>query len=322
MNRYKIFIVLTLLILYNCGINKNSSNYTNSTNFTLTCSNLTKIDSSGILIGSKGNLWGLISKDSFALTEFKYSQIGIYQKGYAAFSIFDSNGYGLYNGYLDLKGNEYIYPYLDIDSLNWEISNVPKEIPDNTHILGVHKYLKFNWTLPSMLNHNLRAFIAEPQTYADLGNLDKVCIGYGMLISGGNYSEDYMNEEPAKWNNFKIHTIYKIIGDENLRTLAWEWIYPYYKDAYSKLNPFAKKTYQECFKYLNDHIESFDYEKYAAFLKHDEKHFAKLDINGDIDSKRKLSAFVDRLILVHKVISHEDAKRWINKIYSEVKQWK
>lgn len=316
MNRYKIFTFLTLLILYNCGINKNVTDVIDTK-----YSNLIQIDSSGVYKGMKGNLWGLVVKDSSELTEFKYSDIGTFQKGYAAFSIFDNAGYGLYKGYLNLNGQEFIYPYMNFESLNWEISYAPKEIPDSSHILGKHAYLNFNWTLPSMLNHNLQAFILEPQTYDDLGNLDKICIGYGMLISGGNFSEDYMNEKPDQWNTFKLNTVYKIIGDEHLRELAWEWINPYYKDAYSKLNPFVKKSYQECFKYLNNHIENFDRKKYEEFLIRDEKNFAKLDINGNIDNKRKLSAFVDRLILVHKVISPEDAKRWINKIYLEVKHW-
>ncbi|GAA0876298.1 hypothetical protein GCM10009118_27080 [Wandonia haliotis] len=317
MNRYKIITILTLLILYNCGTSKNGSNLIETK-----YSNLIQIDSSGIYKGLKGNLWGLVTKDSSELTEFKYSDIGTFQKGFAAFSIFDNGGYGLYKGYLDLKGNEFIYPYLNFESLNWNISNAPKEIPDSSHILGKHSYLNFNWTLPSMLNHNLQAFILEPQSYDDLGNLDKICTGYGMLISGGNFSGDYMYEEPDKWNSFKLNTLYNIIGNENLRELTWKWAYPYYKDAFSKLNPFVKQTYQDCFKYLNDHIENFNRKKYEEFLMKDEKNFAKFDINGNIDSKRKLSAFVDRLILVHEVISPEDAKRWINKIYSEVRQWK
>lgn len=280
------------------------------------------IDSTGLYRANKNDKWGLLTSDGKELTEFKYSNIGFFYNDFASIDIIDSEGYNLFNGYIDRNGKEFLYPYMSYESLNWNISNPPSEIPDYSEVLGQHSYLNFSWTLPSILNHNLKAFVDEPQSYSDLNNLDKVCIGYGMLIAGGNYSEDYIFQDKTKWKLFKENTIFPILKNEKLRGLAWEWIKPYYKDAYQKSNPFVKKVYQECFKYLNDHINSFDQEKYTVFLQTNEQNFSKLDINRKVDSKRKLSAYVDRLILVHNVISHEDAKRWINLIYDEVKQWK
>lgn len=328
------FILLILVISFpKCSSKKNNHVFTEGTKYGIrnmkgrvilepTYSEIIRVDSAGLYVARKNGFLGLLSISGKELTAFKYSKIEDFQNGFAAFDIIDERGYNLFKGYLNKSGKEFIYPYLRYESLNWNVSNAPSEMPDSSHLLGFHRYLKFKWTLPSLLNHNLKAFVDEPQTYSDLGNLDKVCIGYGLLIACGNYSEDYMTKDPEKWNSFKKNTIYKIIETETLRKLTWDWIKPYYKDAYTKLTPFAKKTYQACFKYLKEHIDSFEKEKYEAFLKKDEKNFAKLNIDGKKDSKRKLSAFVDRLIIVHQVISEEDAKKWVNILYSDVRKWK
>jgi hypothetical protein len=326
-------ILLVAILLSNCGLKKESIIFSDNSLYGLkqhsgkvilkpTFSNIFLLDSSGIYKAERNGFWGLLSNDGKEITDFKYSSIGLFHKGYATFNIINNEDYSFDFGYISKKGDKFIYSYIDYGTHNWDIKAPPIEIPDNSHILGNLNYTNFSWTLTSLLNHNLNAFVDEPQIYSDLNNLDKVCIGYGMLISAGNYSEDYMNENSDNWNSFKKNTIYKVIENELLRSLAWNWIKPYYKDAFSRMNPFVKKNYQECFKYLKQHIDSFDKSKYATFLETNEKGFAKVDINGNIDNKRKLSAFVDRLILVHKVISVEDSKRWINKMYNEVKTWK
>jgi hypothetical protein len=280
------------------------------------------VDKSGIYSALKNNYYGLITKNGRAITLYKYSNIGYFEKGYAVFSIYDKIGYVVKKGYLNLKGKEFSYPYYSRESLNWSIASHPTEIPDSSHLLGFQDRTSMVWTLETLLDNNLKAFVDEPQTYPDLNNLDKVCIGYGLSISGGNYSESYIYKSPEKWNSFKHHTLYPIIQNERWRVLMWNWIKPYYKNAFQKLNPFAKKSYQDCFEYLKNHINSFDEEKYKDFLLKDEKKFAKTDINGKIDSKRKLSSFVDRLILIHKVITPKEAKKWINTLYEEVRTWK
>ena len=177
------------------------------------------------------------------------------------------------------------------------------------------------WTLPRLLNAGLNAFVNEPKTYADLNKNDKVAVGYGLLISGGNYSEAFMYPNWERWELFKKETIYKIIGDENLRQAAWDWVAPYYKQAFQFLHPFHQKTYKDIARALKEYINNYDIKKTENYLKRDERNFAHLDADGKKNPYRKLFAFVDRLILVHKVISLEDARRWINKIVDEVLSW-
>ena len=62
-------------------------------------------------------------------------------------------------------------------------------------------------------------------------------------------------------------------------------------------------------------------EKVKAYLQRDESRFAHYDSDGKYNPYRKLFAFIDRLIIVHQVITVDDAKRWINKMADEVLTW-
>jgi hypothetical protein len=279
------------------------------------------VDSTGLCAKYNGRFYALTTKDDIELTNYDFSRINHFQNGYASFYRYTDDGYVLNYGYLNKSGKEFTFKFYDFDSINWVISNPPSEIPDSSHILGFNDYINIKWTLPSILNHNLKAFIDETQIYTDLDKLDKICVGYGMLIGVGNYSEKYIVDNPKKWELFKQYTLFPIIKDQTLRKLTWNWIKPYYKDAFEKLNPFAQKTYKDCFQYLKNHVDSFEESEYRDFLLNNEKIFAKCNINGKPDNKRKLAAFIDRLILVHKLISPDDAKTWINSIYDDVFEW-
>jgi hypothetical protein len=177
------------------------------------------------------------------------------------------------------------------------------------------------WTMESLLNTSLNAFVCEPRSYPDLNQNTQVAISYGLLMGGGNYSEDFMYPSQEGWQVFKKNTVYAIISSEELRSLAWDWVSPYYKKAFQCLHPFHKKTYKDIALSLKNYINTYDLEKTKAYLERDEPHFAHYDADGKKNPYRKLFAFVDRLILVHKVISLEDAKRWINLIVDEVLSW-
>ncbi|MGZ4033683.1 MAG: WG repeat-containing protein [Bacteroidia bacterium] len=175
------------------------------------------------------------------------------------------------------------------------------------------------WTLTKILNNALNAFTEEPKTYADLNRIKEIAIGYGLMLDAGNYG-DFMYSTD-RWDIFKKETIYKIIATESLRKTAWNWAAPYYKKAFQTMHPFHQQAYKSVASYLKNYINSYDLKKVNRFLKRDEKKFAFYDSNGKYDPCRKLSSFVDRLIIVHKALSVEDAKVWINKISDEVLSW-
>lgn len=182
-------------------------------------------------------------------------------------------------------------------------------------------FLKDHWTLERLLFHNLSALREEPQSYPDLSNITEICASYGLLIGHGNFSEDYATMYGTKWQRFKDKTVYKIIGSESLRKLAWNWIAPYYKQSFETMHPFHQQAYIDLIHHVQEYLNDYDIKEVSAYLKRDERRFAHYDSDGTYNPNRKLCAFVDRLILVHKVITVEEAKDWVNKIAAEMSTW-
>ncbi len=180
---------------------------------------------------------------------------------------------------------------------------------------------KKKWTLENILNEGLNALRQEPYTYPDLNKIKEISISYGLMIGAGNFSGKFIYSNFDNWNVFKEKTLYKIISTESLRQLTWNWAKPYYKQSFKTMHPFHKQAYKEIASYIKEYINTYDLKKTYTYLKKDEKEFAHYDSDGKYNPYRKLCAFVDRLILVHKVISVEDAKVWINKIADEVLTW-
>lgn len=271
---------------------------------------------------------GCINKKGEVITPIKYYCIHQFCKGYAFAKI--DNGeipWGrkhkiLYYGYIDSTGKEYLYDYPNYENHNWQISTVPKEIPDSSYLLKSRDTTQTRpWTLEKILAHGLSAFREEPIEYPDLCRLNSICISYGLMLGGGNFGEDFMSPDEDAWNSFKKNTLYKIASSEGLRQVAWNWIAPYYKVSFQSMNPFVQKAYKEIALYIKNYINNYDKQKVERYLKKEESKFARYDLNGKYDPNRKLSAFVDRLIIIHKVISVEEAKTWINKMADEVLTW-
>lgn len=264
-------------------------------------------------------------------------------------------------GYVDTTGKEYIMPYVNYNSYDWGITAVPALLPDMTDTLGyfipkppeVFMGVLFSpgpvdgvyisdskaadtartppepekpvipqkrWTMEKILNHSINAFLQEPQTYPELCNLKEVSVACGILMCGGNYG-DFRYVNRSSWEYFKKETIYKIIGTENLREAAWNWMAPYYKKAMQQMHPFHKQTYKDIAVYMKNYMNTYNRRQTENYLKRDEARFAHYDRHGKYDPYRKLSAFVDRLIIMHKVIDEDDARKWINRMADDVAAW-
>ena len=226
-------------------------------------------------------------------------------------------------GYVDTLGNETLidYDYNKYVNYNWEVASAPEEIPDYSSLINKNdtNILK-HYTLEKLLTTGLTALRQEPISYPDLCNLNQICIGYGLRLSGGNYGE-FICDGSEGWDIFKEKTIYKIISNESLRQITWNWIKPYYKKSFLTTHPLVQKTYKGIVQYLKNYINTYDVAKVKVHLRKSEKKFAYYDLNGHYDENRKIGAFMDRLILLHKVITVEDAKKWINIISNEIEEW-
>ena len=222
----------------------------------------------------------------------------------------------------------YIYDTITYQDLLY-VDTIVKYAMDTTTLIDNYEYKEEKkdnkpnekWTLEKMLNHSLNAFVDEPMFYHNYNNLTELCISYALQIGEGPYTSKFRHPTYERWEIFKKGTIYKIISTEYLREIVWNWIKPYYKKAFKVLHPFHQQTYKNIAKHLKNYINNYNIEKVSAYLRDHENRFAHYDINGKYNPYRKMDAFVDRLILVHKLISVEDAKTWINKIADDVEKW-
>jgi hypothetical protein len=199
-----------------------------------------------------------------------------------------------------------------------EIKKFPKQVPDYS------SKLPGSWTLEELLQTSLIALTQEPQTYGDyhLEDGEQVAIPYGLMIGVGNYGEHFMSNEDGGWGQFKVGTIYAIIKDETLLKIAYEFVRPYYQNCFQSMPIVWRDVYFRAALYLKEHMDNFDYQKTAEFMKNNEKEFAYQEINGEHSSFRKLSAMLDRWIVKHKIITPERAKKWVDIIVNEVSSWK
>ncbi|MBI1306295.1 MAG: hypothetical protein GC181_06745 [Bacteroidetes bacterium] len=274
------------------------------------------------------NQSGYINRSGEIVIPIKYSCIRRFCNGYAYATVdsgknVHSKKYQiLFYGYLDTSGKEYLYQYSNFRNVDWNVGKAPNEIPDSSHLLRSWDTTQTKpWTLEKLLAHGLSAFKDEPQKYPDLCNLNQVCIACGLMIGGGNYGEDFMYPNRNAWMTFKTKTLFKIISSESLRQIVWNWIAPYYKKSFQSTNPFVQNSYKEIAVYLKNYINHYDRRKVEEYLKTNEVKFAHYDLNGNRDPNRKLGALIDRLIIIHKVITVKEAKLWINKIADEVATW-
>lgn len=279
------------------------------------------------LVKENGN-WGLVNFKGDILLPIKYSKIvepfcngfATVEIGYGDYSIDYDNYKCIKFGYVDTLHNEFLY-HVDSIASQYENFTVQSELFNNKDLFKINDTIKLKKEVADSLLTLALAKFKIPDPFADYCKLNKKCVGLGLLLNGNilrEYSFFNSNKE-AKY--FTKNTFYKIISTQYLREITWTCILPLYKKTFQSSSPIIQKTYKNIAIYLKNYINNYDKDKVEEYLKRDEKNFAFLDINGNFDSNRKLSAFIDRLIIIHKIISVEDAKYWINKISDEVLSW-
>lgn len=272
--------------------------------------------------------YGVIDKSGNLLLTYKYSSITNFCNGYALVRISDDDvAKNKYNqiayGYIDTLGNDFIFHYPNYKNYKNEKYEISKELYETVDLFKVDDNTKLDKdALDGIFTRTLKDFRFDPiNVISNYCDINRVCVGYGLGVQGDLFSQGAVFHSQEKIKYFKKNTIYKIISSETLREITWSWLSPIYKKAFQSTDSFIQKAYKEIAQYLKDYINNYDQEKVEAYLKRDEKKFARYDINGNYDYNRKLSAFVDRLIIIHKIISVDDAKKWINKIADEVLTW-
>lgn len=285
----------------------------------------------------------ILDTNGKSLIEGDFHVLGRLEDGYAAFKQkYSDSFFSKYKsyGYVDSLGKKFEYPYENPFNYKFQIPLAPEALAYKVFPLKMRKeiqefdaYIVPSSSAPSLryrdttveieylANRAIHGFLEAPFVYEDHGRLSQVCIVYGLLLDQDYAFDKVLSRNFKDWEKLRKETLQKIVSSEKQRTLMWDWLRPLYKMAFSKLNPFAKKTYKGIAAYLKDYVNNYDLEATEDFLFKQEDQFARLNLKGEYDKHRKISAFVDRLILIHKVISVEDAKRWVNIIADEVESW-
>jgi hypothetical protein len=104
--------------------------------------------------------------------------------------------------------------------------------------------------------------------------------------------------------------------------LTWFWVKPALKSCLKAMHVVERKKYQEEMSKLRTYMQNYKPEKVQEHLRENPNAFASHRWqDGKPSQDRSLEAMIDRLIYVHKVISYEDAERWITTIAVEMESW-
>lgn len=212
----------------------------------------------------------------------------------------------------DMINNKH-YSKKEFDSINNTISIRNQKKTENAP----------SWTLESILTRVLINICQTSETNTDL---DFVQIAFIHNLFQIEYiletrTSDRVYHNLVYFDSFKRKTVFAILSSEQLRRVAWDWIKPSLKKAFQTIHPFHKKAYQDLFADIQVYIINYDLKRTKKYLLENEPLFAFQDINGNADPRRKLFAFIDRMILVHHLISLKDMQRWIIELNQEIRTW-
>jgi len=151
--------------------------------------------------------------------------------------------------------------------------------------------------------------------------LPKVSAGEGTMVGRFLFNLPFLTPGHETWENLKRKVLLRILSDEKMRSLIWKLAKPYYKTSYQSMPEMHREVYLDMIDYLEGYYEKYDVETINAFLSDNESFFAYEHPDGTRSPFRKVSAQIDRLILMYEVITVEDTRKWIRKIKNEISKW-
>jgi hypothetical protein len=283
----------------------------------------------GLYKVKKNGKYGFISRDLDVIIPCKYSELSSFCNGYALIEIGGYNPDNTYEkyrppvqiGFVDSSGIEYLSKYTHRWKYYQKITKIPNELFENKSLFKTSETKKLNREIADSLYTQYLNHFKYPTRYLEsYCKIKNSLIAYGLSISGQTWGIIPENKK-EEVTYLKKNTVYRIIASETLRNKTWNLISGQLKIGFKSSNKLIQKAYKEIALYLKNYINNYDRVKVEKYLRRDEKKFAYYDMDGKLDSNRKLSAFVDRLIIIHKVISVDDAKAWINRIADDVAKW-
>jgi hypothetical protein len=263
-------------------------------------------------IVSRHNMYGVIDKNGKMLVPDTFDQV----KRIDVSNYYVTQAAKRQYGYINLKGKCKMYPQNVTLPPFDKITKAPSQLPDYVTFFGDYNSTGCvpDWTLEHVVSVMITNFRNGGLGNSTSNYFKFDCARDGLSLFGG-YSGQNGKE------TFKQKIAYKIIGSEMLRNIAWKWAMPQFRNEFKNMNPYQQKVYKELARYLKNHMDHYNRQAIEKFLANEKDRFAYSEPNGEYNPYRPSAAFIDRLILIHKVIGEKDARTWVDKIANEVEKW-
>ena len=267
--------------------------------------------------------YGFVRPDSSLMIYPEFTEALSFFNGVAPVKSIDEFGYVLDDGTRDLA-NLYHEPVsLQQDSV-FLISKFPADtirvpvLNEPSYFFGTDGILTFGRFSEYMLEAFRQAPFAFYQ-YPEM--LAKTCAGEGTLAGRFLFNPGYLSVSSPYWVSFKKRVLLPVIQNSQLRDLAWKWLLPYYRQIFQSMPGLHQQVYRHLISYLHEYYSHYPIGEVQDQLTKREESFAYEHWDGTTSPFRKVSAQIDRLILVYKVINEKEIKSMINQAQREINTW-
>lgn len=226
-----------------------------------------------------------------------------------------------------------------IDPIVWSLlkdKKSPIELnlyyPDN---MEKAPYIKNNsaiedtaWTFPLIVAAKLTAIKQEMQIYSeyyqgkskiDFAKAQSVFSGY-VFCNGGNFVSWIDNSPMYEVQKTKVISKLK---NKKLKNEIWQFVQPALRHQVSTMDLKYQGILVSTFEYVSNYFgTTYDLKKAENWYKQDDTNqaFACNDYMGNEHPARKVTAFIERLVFKHQIMSLEEIRKWIEIIGDWLKQ--
>ena len=267
--------------------------------------------------------YGFIDMNGYFLGDPKYTTAHNFFNGLAAVETETKFGYLYVDGNKDItkKYNKEFIGSLLSGKMGLPLPEQKidlEELDDSMYYFHPVK----NWDLKTLTQFSLEAVRWAPYLYYQYPHmLPKVIAGEGTLSGRFLLNRDFWEPENEKWQKFKESVLFPILSSEESRILLWEWINPAFKEIWLSMPALHRDEYHQLLYYLESYFSKYSRDEILAFMQSNESEFAYYHYDGSKSQYRKTSALIDRLILVHNVITEDQAIDWIKEIHRSITEW-
>ncbi len=268
--------------------------------------------------------YGFINSDSTFFITPEFSEAGSFFNGITYVSTVDSFGYIHNDGRMDWVRRYEYDPILaeKIGKYQPVVLKVLKGIPCEYTDSSIFRISFDSLDLLQFISFQMEVMRWAPYLYYKYPQmLARVSAGEGTLSGRHEFNLSFLNPGSQPWEWFKREVLYVILKDDQLRSLTWDWLKPFYKKVFRSMPEKHQEIYREMVEYLVDYFEDYSKNEVEEFLLKNPDEFAYQHWDGSRSPYRKVSAMFERLIFVHQVIALEDVQYWVIKVQEEMKRW-